>query len=51
MSYSHIAECMLNVKLQLYVFSEKLYTGKFYFREKKSSERNYGSFIEKFYTS
>lgn len=47
--YSHIAECMLNVKLQLYVFSENCIQAKFPLSGKEIERRgtHYGSFMKK----
>ncbi|MBP6740175.1 MAG: VWA domain-containing protein [Leptospiraceae bacterium] len=47
--YTHISECMLNVKLQLYVFSENCVQAKFPLSGKEIERKatNYGSFMKK----
>ncbi len=47
--YTHISECMLNVKLQLYVFSENCIQAKFPLAGKEIERKgtHYGSFMKK----
>ncbi len=47
--YTHISECMLNVKLQLYVFSENCIQAKFPLGGKEIERKgtHYGSFMKK----
>lgn len=47
--YTHISECMLNVKIQLYVFSETCIPAKFPLSGKEIERKNthYGSFMKK----